>query len=80
MMITPFVHSHMLNIYGRTCIHSQTHPVGPMQALPASRIGDIVQTSSMSNDEIENLIDQLLDKMDSNAEVSACFLPFSLLY
>ena len=46
-----------------------THPVGSMQALPASHIGDIVQTSSMSNDEIENLIDQLLDKMDSNAEV-----------
>lgn len=48
--------------------------VGSTQALSGPSIAEVVQATSMSNDAIENLIDQLLDKMDTNAEVSASFL------
>lgn len=39
-----------------------------MEALPAARIADIVTASSLSDDDIQQLIDRLLDKMNTNAE------------
>ena len=39
-----------------------------MEALPASRIFDIVNSSSLSDDDIQHLIDQLLQMMNANAE------------
>ena len=41
-----------------------------MQAPSVSCIADIITTSSLSNDDINDLIDQLLDKMKTNTEVS----------
>ena len=45
--------------------------LGSIQALSASEIGKIIAASPLPNDEIERLIDQLLDKMATNTEVSA---------
>lgn len=69
-------------------IHDSSHPlhvhVGSMEALPAARIADIVTASSLSDDDIQQLIDQLLDKMNTNAEwqgVSSSLLsPFFFLF
>ena len=41
-----------------------------MQAHSVSCIADIVTTSSLSNDDIDDFIDLLLDKMKTNTEVS----------
>lgn len=53
--------------YNKHC----TFPSGSMEALPASRIVDIVTASSLSDDDIQQLIDQLLEKMNTNAEWQA---------
>ena len=39
-----------------------------VDALPASRISDIVVSSSLSDEDIQQLMDVLLEKMNTNAE------------
>ena len=46
---------------------SHTHIDG-LEALPASRISDIVMASSLSDEDIQQLMDVLLEKMNTNAE------------
>jgi chromosome segregation ATPase len=41
---------------------------GELEAIPASRISDIVSASQLSDDEIQHLIDKLLEMQDANAE------------
>ena len=53
-----------------TCMHSQYISVGSVQVPSVPSIVDIVTASSLSNDDIDDLIDQLLDKMKT--EVRAC--------
>ena len=42
-----------------------------VEALPASRISDIVIASSLSDEDIQQLMDVLLEKMNTNAEWQA---------
>ncbi len=42
-----------------------------VEALPASRISDIVTSSSLSDEDIQQLMDVLLEKMNTNAEWQA---------
>ncbi|CAI8028659.1 hypothetical protein GBAR_LOCUS16316 [Geodia barretti] len=41
---------------------------GELEAMPASRISDVVSASTLSNEEIQHLIDKLLEMQDANAE------------
>lgn len=51
---------------------THTHDVlDSAEALPASRISEIVGASSLSDDDIQQLIEQLLEKMNANAEWQA---------
>lgn len=61
-------------------MHSQYISVGSVQTPSVPSIVDIVTTSSLSNDDIDDLIDQLLDKMKTNTEVRACVHSNACMY
>ena len=50
---------------------SSSLPSDGVEALPASRISDIVSVSSLSDEDIQQLMDVLLEKMNTNAEWQA---------
>ena len=68
-------------------VHAHTHHTphtphtpGEVEGLSASRISDIVTASSLTDEEIQNLIDKLLEMMEANAEwkgVSKYILPLT---
>lgn len=51
--------------------HTLFLPLDGIEALPASRISDIVSVSSLSDEDIQQLMDVLLEKMNTNAEWQA---------
>ena len=57
------------------CLHSDG-----VEALPASRISDIVISSSLSDEDIQQLMDVLLEKMNTNAEWQAVGDNRNLIY
>lgn len=57
-------------------------PPDPAEALSMSHISEILGTSSLSDEEIQQLIEQLLEKMNANAEweaVSWASIPYATL-
>ena len=55
-------------------------PLDGVEALPASRISDIVISSSLSDEDIQQLMDVLLEKMNTNAEWQAVGDNCNLIY
>ena len=55
-------------------------PLDGVEALPASRISDIVISSSLSDEDIQQLMDVLLEKMNTNAEWQAVGDNRNLIY
>ena len=61
------------------CLSVSLHSDG-VEALPASRISDIVISSSLSDEDIQQLMDVLLEKMNTNAEWQAVGDNRNLIY
>ena len=75
--------SHSLSLSLHLCLSlsiSLSLPLDGVEALPASRISDIVISSSLSDEDIQQLMDVLLEKMNTNAEWQAVGDNRNLIY
>ena len=73
--------SHSLSLSLHLCLSlSLSPPLDGVEALPASRISDIVISSSLSDEDIQQLMDVLLEKMNTNAEWQAVGDNCNLIY